>query len=227
MSGGRFLDPRSDGRVRVKFCGIAVPADARRAAALEADAIGLVFYPDSPRAVDVARARAIIEVLPPEVSRVGLFVDALPGEIEHVLERIPLDLLQFHGSETPDACARYSMPYLKAVRLRSELNLAETAAAFSSAFGILLDSYVPGASGGTGRPACWTQDLESDLDALAGFRVVLAGGLRPETVAAEIARRSPYAVDVSSGIETAPGEKDPARMAAFMKAVRQSGNTAP
>lgn len=201
--------------VRSKICGITRVEDALAAAREGADAIGLVFYAQSPRAVDVARAREILRALPPFVTSVGLFVNALRAEIEEVLREVPLDLLQFHGDEQAEDCEGFGRPYIKALRVRPGLPIREQCADFASAAGILLDSYVPGVPGGTGEAFDWSL-VPADLE----MPVILAGGLDAQTVTAAIARVRPYAVDVSGGVEQAKGIKDPLKIAAFMQAVR-------
>lgn len=199
---------------RVKICGITRPEDALAAARLGAAAIGLVFYAPSPRAVSIAQAQAVLQVLPPFVTTVGLFVDAEAGWIEEVLAAVPLDLLQFHGDETPEQCARYHRPYLKAVRMRPAVDLAECARRYHNARALLLDTYQPGLPGGTGAAFDWSR-VPAQLDK----PIVLAGGLTPANVAAAITAVRPYAVDVSGGVESAKGIKDAAKMAAFIKEV--------
>lgn len=201
-------------RTRVKICGITSPEDALAAADAGADAIGLVFYADSPRHVTPERAAEICRVLPPFVMPVGLFVDAAPAEIERVLAAVPLGLLQFHGEESPSACARYARPYLKAVRMRDGVDVAAEMARFGSAAGILLDAYNRAVAGGTGEVFDWER-VPKEL----GRRVILAGGLHPDNVAEAVAALRPYAVDVSSGVESEPGAKDAGRIVRFIEAV--------
>ncbi|OGT21975.1 MAG: N-(5'-phosphoribosyl)anthranilate isomerase [Gammaproteobacteria bacterium RBG_16_57_12] len=201
---------------RIKICGITRPEDARQAASCGADAIGLVFYPASPRTVTLEQAERIIEGVPPFVSVVGLFVNAARNEIETVLKRLPLDLLQFHGDESPQDCTGYGRPYLKALRMRDGIDLHGEAQRFAQARGLLLDSYVAGVPGGTGRRFDWSaipRDITRPL--------ILAGGLDPGNVAEAIATARPYAVDVSGGVEAAPGIKDPDKIAAFIREVRR------
>lgn len=204
-------------RTRIKICGFTRPADAREAAALGVDAVGLVFYPSSPRAVDAAQARAIVDVLPPFVTRVGLFVNEPAERLRAVLDAVSLDLLQFHGDESPDYCARFGRPWLKAIRMREGVDLAGEAARYRGATGLLLDAYRPGTPGGTGESFAWSR-VPSGL----ALPIVLAGGLNPGNVAEAIATVHPFAVDVSGGVEIAPGIKDTERMAAFVAAVRRA-----
>ncbi len=201
---------------RVKICGITRPEDGAAAARLGASAIGLVFYDRSPRAVGIAQAQAVLQALPPFVTTVGLFVDAEARWVEEVLAAVPLDLLQFHGDETPEQCGRFHRPYIKAVRMRPEVDLAEYARRHHNARALLLDTYQPGLPGGTGESFDWGR-VPAQLDK----PIVLAGGLTPANVAAAITAARPYAVDVSGGVESAKGIKDAAKMAAFIKEVKR------
>lgn len=204
-------------RTRVKICGITRPEDAIAAARLGADAIGLVFYAPSPRAVTAAQARAVCAALPPFVSVVGLFVDAPAAEVREVLQAVPLDVLQFHGDEAPAYCAAFGRPYLKALRMRDGLDVAAAARRYVDAQGLLLDTYVPGAAGGTGRCFDWTR-VPQALDK----PIILAGGLTPDNVAEAITVAHPYGVDVSGGVEQSRGIKSAAKMAAFMRGVESA-----
>jgi len=203
---------------RIKICGITRPSDAKAAVAAGADAVGLVFYKSSPRLVDVATARAIIEELPPFVASVGLFVDAKASEIAMILEHVRLTTLQFHGDESPEECDRYDRPYLKAIRMADGVDLVDVQRRYANAQGLLLDTYQKGRPGGTGQAFDWgriPQDLHKPW--------VLAGGLNADNVQEAIARVRPYAVDVSGGVESAPGLKDPLRMQLFCRRVREAG----
>lgn len=203
--------------VRSKICGITRIEDALAAAEAGADAIGLVFYPKSPRAVNVQQARAIIAALPPFVTTVGLFVNASRCELSEILDAVPLDLLQFHGDETPADCDGYHRPWIKALRVRPGDDLEASCRQYAKASGILLDTYVAGVPGGTGEAFDWSLIPEH-----LSKPIILAGGLSADNVGAAIAQVSPYAVDVSGGVEQARGIKDPARIEAFMRAVRQA-----
>lgn len=204
-------------RTRVKICGITSEADALSAVRAGCDAIGLVFYKPSPRNVIIEQARRIISSLPPFVCAVGLFVDASEQEIRDVMSQVHLDLLQFHGEETPEACGRYDVPYIKAVRIREGTNLLQYAADYGDARALLLDTYKEGAAGGTGEVFDW--DLIPDA---LPKPVILAGGLNPDNVADAIRRVRPYAVDVSGGVEKSKGIKDAAKIAAFMQGVQDA-----
>ena len=201
-------------RTRVKICGITRAEDAAAAARLGADAIGLVFYGKSPRAVGISQAQAVVRSLPPFVTIVGLFVDAAPEEIRRVLATVPLDILQFQGGEPAETCRGYGRPYIKALHMRAGNDLAAMARPYDDAAGILVDTYVEGVPGGTGRSFDWSR-----LPARLACPMILAGGLTPENVAAAIAQVRPWAVDVSGGVEAAPGAKDAAKIAAFIKEV--------
>ncbi len=201
--------------VRIKICGITRVEDALAAADAGADAIGLVFYAKSPRAVSIAQARAILAALPPFVTSVGLFVDASRCELNEILEALPLDLLQFHGDETPAECEGFRRPYLKALRVRPGEDLAARVAAYSGAAGVLLDTYVAGVPGGTGEAFDW-----SLVPPGLAKPVILAGGLTAQNVAEGIARVRPYAVDVSGGVEASKGIKDARKIQDFVRACR-------
>ena len=201
--------------VRVKICGITRVQDLHAACASGADALGFVFYAKSPRHVTAAAAAALVRELPPFVQSVGLFVNATPEFVESVLQEVPLDLLQFHGDETPAECGRFKRPYIKAVRVNRETNLLKYAADFDAARGLLLDAFVPGMPGGTGERFDW-----SLIPANLPTPVVLSGGLTPDNVADAVRRVCPWAVDVSSGVELDKGIKDPNKMAQFIASAK-------
>ncbi|MBA6116537.1 phosphoribosylanthranilate isomerase [Pseudomonas putida] len=203
--------------VRSKICGITRIEDALAAAEAGADAIGFVFYAKSPRAVDVRQARAIIAELPPFVTTVGLFVNASRCELNEILEVVPLDLLQFHGDETPADCEGYHRPWIKALRVRPGDDIEAACQRYSGARGMLLDTYVAGVPGGTGEAFDW-----SLVPARLSKPIILAGGLSAANVGQAIAQVRPYAVDVSGGVEQAKGIKDAAKIEAFMRAVKQA-----
>jgi phosphoribosylanthranilate isomerase len=201
-------------RTRVKICGITNRQDALDAVRLGADAIGLVFYPPSPRFVTPGQAAAIVDRLPPFVTVVGLFVDASREAIGEVLGAVRVDLLQFHGSESPERCADHDRPYIKAVRVREGTDLLAERQRYAGASALLLDAYQPGVPGGTGQAFDW------DLIPVGLAReVILAGGLTPENVADAVRRVRPYAVDVSGGVEREKGRKDAGKIEAFMRGV--------
>ncbi|MCF4987434.1 phosphoribosylanthranilate isomerase [Pseudomonas syringae] len=200
--------------VRSKICGITRIEDALAAAEAGADAIGLVFYPKSPRAVTVLQARAIIAALPPFITTVGLFVNASRCELNETLDAVALDMLQFHGDETPEECDGYHRPYVKALRVKAGDDIAGVCRTYRNARGVLLDTYVEGLPGGTGETFDWAL-IPDDLDK----PVILAGGLTSANVAQAIAQVRPYAVDVSGGVEKSKGIKDREKILAFMSAV--------
>jgi phosphoribosylanthranilate isomerase len=199
----------------VKVCGITSPEDASAAVEAGADAVGVVLA-ESPRRVDLARAREVFAAVPPLVSRVGVFVDADPGEVEEAVDRLALDLVQFHGTETPEACAESPAPAVKAFRVAGTLDPGELEAYRGTVAAILLDTLVAGVAGGTGTSFDW-----AGVGALPEWApVFVAGGLDAGNVGDAIATLGPFAVDVSSGVESAPGVKDPGLVTAFIRAVR-------
>jgi phosphoribosylanthranilate isomerase len=209
-------------RTRVKICGITRPEDGLAAARLGADAVGLVFYPGSSRAVDVPTARRIIAVLPPFVTVVGLFVDAELAAVRAILRQVPLGMLQFHGQEDPDYCNSFGLPYIKAVPMGAGAAVGDYDSRFAVAAGLLLDSH-GGATpvGGSGQCFDWTMIVDTITKPL-----ILAGGLNPYNVAEAIRQVRPWAVDVSSGVESAKGIKDITLLRAFMQAVEEGDSRA-
>ena len=197
---------------KVKICGFTEAENARQAAIVGVDAIGLVFYDKSPRNVDIFRAQEIIEALPPFVNRVGLFVNANPSFVDEVLCEVPLDTLQFHGDESPLDCSQYQMPFIKSLRVKPETNVFQVADEFSSASAILLDSFNPSAYGGTGEAFDWSLACVD-----ISLPIILAGGLNETNVSVAISQVKPYAVDASSGVESAPGVKDIDKIEAFIR----------
>lgn len=202
-------------RTRVKICGFTRTDDALYAAYRGADAIGLVFYPPSPRHVDIEQARRITGALPPFVSVVGLFVDAAEEQVRKVLNRIPIDLLQFHGDETADYCQSFARPYIKAVRMRDDIDVQRVAKEHAAAAGLLLDAYHPAAKGGTGSRFDWSR-IPSECDR----PIILAGGLTAETVRLALKTVRPYGLDVSSGVESSKGIKETMKMKTFLQEVQ-------
>jgi len=203
--------------VSIKICGITRVEDALTAARLGAHALGFVFYGPSPRFVSAEAAAAIIGVLPPFVTPVGVFVDSSPEEVHAIIRTAGLQMLQFHGSETPAYCRQLGLRYLKAVRVRPGVDLLQYAAQYSDAAGLLLDAYNEGVPGGSGETFDW--DL---IPPALSLPVVLSGGLNPENVTQAVMRVRPWAVDVSSGVEAAKGIKDAEKMAAFIAGVRHA-----
>jgi phosphoribosylanthranilate isomerase len=201
----------------VKICGITRIEDALTAARWGAHAVGLVFYRPSPRYVEPDAAAAIVRALPPFVTPVGLFVNASADEVRFVSNRAGVQLLQFHGSETPAFCAQFALPYLKAVQVRPGVDLLQYARDFHGAKALLLDAFVEGLHGGTGAAFDW-----SLIPRALPLPIVLSGGLNCENVAEAVRRVDPWAVDVSSGVESAKGIKDAAKIAAFISGVRNA-----
>lgn len=202
--------------VRVKICGITSPADAKTVASNGADAIGIVFYEKSPRNVDIATAKAICDAIPPFVTTVALFMDAEQTKVEAVLGEVSFDLLQFHGAESPTYCEQFARPYIKAVPMKGGQDFHAYAAQHPNARGFLVDSHAPGEAGGTGEAFDWTE-----IPVEYSKPIILAGGLHPDNVAQAIQTAKVYAVDVSSGVEAAPGIKDKQKIQHFMQEVRR------
>jgi len=201
----------------VKVCGITTPDDARQAAHAGAHAVGLVFHPASARHVTPEQARAVVDALPPFVTPVGLFVDAEPAEVIALVAATGVQLLQFHGDESPAYCAAFGMPWIKAIRVRQGVDLLQCSRRFQGARGLLLDAFHEQHRGGTGQQFDWSL-IPSDL----ALPIVLAGGLTPDTVEQAVRRVRPWAVDVSSGVEFSKGVKDPAKVAAFIRGARNA-----
>jgi phosphoribosylanthranilate isomerase len=198
----------------VKVCGITRVEDALNAVASGVDAIGFVFYKKSPRYVTLEKVTEIVKILPPFISKVALFVNATDGEIRSVLDAVPVDVLQFHGEEMPQVCKSYGRPYIKAIRMRDDVDLLKLSNDYADASALLLDSFVEGTQGGTGRKFDWSR-VPSGLNK----PIILAGGLSTENVAEAISVVSPYAVDVSGGVEIEKGIKDAAKIEEFIQEV--------
>jgi phosphoribosylanthranilate isomerase len=203
-------------RTRVKICGFTRVEDAVYAARLGVDAIGLVFYPPSPRHVEIEQAVKIVNALPAFTSVVALFVDEQEARIREVLARVPIDCLQFHGDEPAGACRVYGKRYIKALRMRNSIDIGALALHYHDAAGLLLDAYHPAAKGGTGSQFDWELiPVQCDLP------VILAGGLDETNAKLAVQTVRPYALDVSSGVEAEKGVKDALKMAAFIKQVNE------
>jgi phosphoribosylanthranilate isomerase len=201
---------------RIKICGITRVEDVMDAVNSGADALGLVFYDKSPRHVSVQQAVQLTDVIFPFVTLVGLFVNASAETVHEVLRAVPLDVLQFHGDETPAFCAQFGRPYLKAIRVKEGVDLVQCATDFIGAQGLLLDAYVDGTPGGTGASFDWGL-IPNDLP----LPVILSGGLNVANIATAIKWVRPYAVDVSSGVEASKGIKDAAKIDAFIHEVNK------
>ena len=206
-------------RTRVKICGLTRRQDVELALELGADAVGFVLWPGSPRRVDLNLLKLLIQDLPPFAVTVGLLVNAPRRDIDLLLNTVPLSLLQFHGDESPEDCSGFEIGYLRAARMRPGLDLIEFGNCFRHAKALLLDTHAP-SYGGTGKVFDW-----SLIPAGLAPRVVLSGGLNAQNVAEAVARVRPYAVDVSSGVEAAPGIKDPQRMRQFFEEVARADHT--
>ncbi len=203
-------------RTRIKICGLTRAEDVCAAVEHGADAIGFVFYPPSPRAISFDRAAELVALLPPFVTSVGLFVNPEAAFVSEALSRVPLQLLQFHGDESDADCARHGRPWIKAARMRPGVDLLEFSTLHPGARGILLDAFVDGYGGG-GKTFDW-----SLIPPAFGRPLILSGGLDADNVGEAVRRVRPWAVDVSSGVESAKGIKDAAKIAAFIAGVRHA-----
>ena len=189
--------------MKVKICGITDSENAKKIGQLSINAIGLVFYDKSPRAISIPQANKIIDSLPPFISKVGLFVNSKSSYIDQVLNSVNIDTIQFHGDESPSDCSQFQMPFIKAIRMREGTNLLKKAEEFSSAAGLLLDSFEEDSYGGTGKSFDWNL-IRDNID----LPIILAGGLNKDNVISAIEKTQPYAIDISSGVELEKGIKD-------------------
>lgn len=201
-------------RTRIKICGLTRPEDAVAAVQAGADAVGLVFYPPSPRAVDIETAVSVVAAVPAFVTVTALFVNPTVDEVQKVLDSVRIDLLQFHGDEEDDFCRQFRHPYIKAIRVRQASDVVASCMRFPGALAVLLDSYKPGIPGGTGETFDWSLVPQDQTKP-----IILAGGLTAENVAAAITQVRPFAVDVSGGVEAAKGIKDHGKITAFVDEV--------
>ncbi len=201
-------------RTRVKICGFTRVEDAVAAARLGVDALGLVFYPRSPRHVGIGQASAIVRALPAFVTVVALFVDQPRSFVEEVLQRVAIDTLQFHGHESAAFCRSFGRPYIKAIAMRENVDFAALEQEYHDAAGLLLDAWSPDAKGGTGSRFDWNRMPSESM-----LPIILAGGLTPDNARQAIVQTRPYALDVSSGVEAGKGIKDAVKMAAFLQEV--------
>jgi len=204
-------------RTRIKICGFTTPEQAAYAAYAGVDAIGLVFYPPSPRNVSIELAQKIVQTLPAFTTVVALFVDASKAEIKQVTSQVRIDLLQFHGNESPEACRQYSLPYMKAVRMQANTDIDALSKSYHDASALLLDAYHPQTKGGTGEKFDW--DL---IPKKCSLPIVLAGGLDKHNAGQAIHQVQPFALDISSGVESAKGIKDNNKVSEFLTEVYQS-----
>ncbi len=200
-------------RTRVKICGMTRRQDADFAAKSGADAIGLVFYPPSPRAVSIAQAKQVVDGLAPFVSVVALFVDPAPELVFDCLDALAIDIIQFHGDEPASFCEQFGKPYVKAIRMKPGTDLIALAQQYASAKALLLDAYQPGVPGGTGQSFDWSMIAD------VGMPLILAGGLNADNVQQAIQQVRPFAVDVSGGVESEKGIKSHDKISAFMREV--------
>ena len=203
-------------RTRVKICGITCHEDALLAVQLGADAIGMIFCEQSPRAVSIGQAQQIVAALPPYVSKVGVFVNAPKEKVTVVTTTVSINCLQFHGDELPQYCESFSYPYIKVLRVHADVDVIGFMAQYPTASGFLLDTYVQGISGGTGRVFDWNLVPKSIAQP-----IILSGGLTLENVVEAIQQTNPYAVDVSSGVERSPGKKDSQKLNQFFRLIKQ------
>jgi phosphoribosylanthranilate isomerase len=203
--------------VRVKMCGMTQVKDALFAAKIGVNALGLIFYEPSPRAVSITQAKTIIDALPPFITTVGLFVNPDPKNVQALLKELPLDLLQFHGNEPAADCRCYGKPYIKAIPMRDQLDWPALLQEYSDAKGLLLDTYHNEMPGGTGQVFDW-QQIPPEITK----PIILAGGLTPDNVAQAVHQVHPYAVDVTSGVEKSKGHKDHSKMQRFMQAIQST-----
>ncbi len=209
-------------RTRIKICGITRPEDAETAFLAGADAIGLVFYPKSPRAVCLEQARAVVAAAPALVTTVGLFVNADPGWLAEISRELSLGLVQLHGDESPDYCESLGLPWMKALRVMPGMDVARELDRYAGGSAILLDAYKKGVPGGTGERFDW-----SLVPPVSPLPLVLAGGLDAGNVGAAIDAVQPFAVDVSGGVEESPGIKAAERIRQFVSAVQQADRVEP
>jgi len=220
---------KDSARTRIKICGITRIADARAAVDAGADAIGLVFWPGTPRVVGIDQAQAIVTALPPFMTVVALFVDPEPHAVRSVLDTVPIDVLQFHGSEPPHLCRAFGRRYVKAISVKDDVDLLESVSPYDDAAGLLFDAFTEGdLPGGTGRAFDWGR-LTASVRSRLSRPLILSGGLTAGNVGRAIQDVAPWGVDVSSGVEELDahgkprrGLKDPARIRAFVQGVRSA-----
>lgn len=203
-------------QTRIKFCGLTRQQDVQQAVALGVDALGFVFVKASAREIDIDTAISLVSQVPPFVIKVGLFMNAQVADVENVIKHVKLNLLQFHGDEDEAFCKQFNMPYIKAVPMASTSSLEDFCDRYATATGFILDSHAQGQMGGSGEKFAW-----SEIPKNLNKPIILAGGLTVDNVAEAIRVVRPYAVDVSSGIETSKGIKDPAKMEQFIKEVHR------
>ena len=201
--------------MKIKICGLTDPENSKQIASLDIHAIGLVFFNESPRAVSIEQANEIIQELPPFINKVGLFVNANSNFVDQVLNSVNIDTIQFHGDESSSDCSQFQMPFIKAIRMREGINLLSQAEKFSSAVGLLLDSFEEDSYGGTGKSFDWSL-IRDNID----LPIILAGGLNKDNVISAIEKTQPYAIDISSGVESKEGIKDLKKMKEIIDLVK-------
>lgn len=209
-------------RTRVKICGITNIDDAQAVVNLGADAIGLVFYAKSPRNVSLAQAKKIVAEIPAFVTVTALFVDPEPELVDEVIDQVEPDLIQFHGQESAEFCRQFDRPYIKAIRMQEATDLVTVSQSYIGARGLLLDTYVKGVPGGTGEAFNWQWVSENERRDKSLLPIILAGGLKAENVSESIRVVRPWAVDVSGGVEDAPGQKSEDKIQQFINAVNST-----
>ncbi len=207
--------------LRVKICGITNPADGAVAFGAGADALGFIFYRESPRFIEPAQAREITRSLP-FIIKVGVFVNSSIEKIKEVIAETRINVIQLHGDEPPEFCTAFDLPVIKAIRVKDQTSLSRIREYYVSA--LLLDSYVPGQLGGTGEKFNW--DLARQARESTTRPIILAGGLTPENVGDAVAKVGPFGVDVSSGVEFSPGKKDPIKVKNFISRARAAAESA-
>lgn len=208
--------------VRIKFCGVSRPEDAALASALGADAVGMIFYPPSPRNTALEQAKAVVAELNPLCTPVAVVVDPETAFVEALLKRLDIQLIQFHGAETAAFCEQFQVPYIKAVRMRDDTRLEVLRERYRSARALLLDTYDQRMVGGTGRPFDWNILEQAGVDKR---ELILAGGLNPDNVASAIEETGIYTLDINSGVESEPGIKDHEKMRAAVHALARFRST--
>ncbi len=207
-------------RTRIKICGFTDTEQAQWAARMGIDALGLVFYPPSPRAIDSSQAQAIIRCLPPFITIVALFVNETAERINQILKHTGIDMIQFHGDESPEFCRSFTRPFIKAIRVREDTDIIAESKRYAGARGLLLDAWHPDNHGGTGTQFNWDQ-----IPKQCELPLILAGGLTPDNIQYALQTSQLDTVDISSGVESAKGQKSPEKMATFLQQIRQFDQT--
>ena len=215
-----MICPASLKRTRVKICGFTHVEQAQFAAQMGVDALGLVFYPPSPRAIDSTQAQAIIRSLPPFVTIVALFVNETAERINQILKQTGADMIQFHGDESPEFCRAFARPFIKAIRVQEDTDIIAESKRYTGARGLLLDAWHPNSHGGTGIQFNWNQIPEQ-----CALPLILAGGLTPDNIQQALQTSQLDTVDISSGVEFAKGQKSPKKISIFLQQIKQFDQT--